>query len=347
MVSLTAMPSRPQAENHDELPLVSVVLEPAPPYSWRHTLAAIVDRQAVPDRGQPTPKGGWRLALRLADRVASVSLSPRVLPTSLPGDHDDTRRSGAASRGTDRGNADLLELTLRGDGSDLVEASREVTRFLALDLDLKPLLAEARLDPAFAPVAAALHGFHPPLFRSAFQATCWTVVRQRTPQAYAAATMERLSRLLGEAAVDASDLWLFPSPAAMLQGRPELLAASNNVRKVDRLVAVAEAFAGFDEQWLRGAPYDESLRWLRQIHGVGPWSAEQVLWRGLGRHERAPWLDTGALTAVSATYAPGLTVVRGEARRLAGSYGLLQGVWLAYLKARARVQGVTGWPAPQ
>ncbi len=329
MVSLTAMPSGQESDRQTALPLSSAVLEPATPYSWRQTLAALEGRQAVPDRGRPAPGDGWQLALRLTGRVVSVTVAPRLQASA----HDDLRRAAAGDGGND---SDLLEIRLLGDAHDLTEASRQITRFLALDLDLGPLVEEARLDPAFAPVAAALHGFHPPLFRSAFQATCWTVVRQRTPQAFAAATMERLTRLLGEPATEASDLWLFPTPADMASGRPELLAASNNVRKVERLIAVAGAFAGSDEEWLLSAPYDEALRWLRTIHGVGPWSAEQVLWRGLGRHERAPWLDTGALAAVSAAYAPGLTLVRGEARRLAASYGPLQGAWLAYLKAYGR-----------
>lgn len=318
----------------------SRLLKPVAPYCWRQTVAAVTDFRAVPDRGRPTPDGGWQLAVRLPDRVASVSLSPQARFKVVPGEAPEGVT--AANRGVAGAVGDLaaddLELTLDGDVDDLVEGALQVTRFLALDLDLAPLLTEARRDPAFSALATALYGFHPPRFRSAFQATCWTVVRQRTPLQFALATMEHLTRLLGEAADGSRDLRLFPTPAAMLQGRPELLAASNNVRKVDRLVAVAEAFAVIDEERLRSAPYDEALSWLKQIHGVGPWSAEQVMWRGLGRHERAPWLDTGALAAVSAVYTPSLSLVRGEARRLAASYHPVPGLWLAYLKARARVQ---------
>lgn len=244
------------------------------------------------------------------------------------------------------------ELTL-GEAADVWA---ELDRFLALSLDLAPLIDAAADDPAFAPVERALHGFHPPRFRSAFQAACWCVVRQRTPQRFAAATMGRLLALLGEGAhvpqaseLDGTEnaeldqrspLALFPTPQTLAHGaRAELLAATNNLRKVERLEGLAREFAGVDEAELRAVDYDEARRWLGSLPGLGPWSAEQVLWRGLGRVERTPWRDTGALSAVSAVYTPGLTLVTGAARELARFYGGLQGVWMSYLKAYPRVRG--------
>lgn len=307
-------------------------ITPRPPFSWRQTLAALRGFEAVPDRGRVAlgAPEAWELALRVGSGAGRLVVRVRLAP------------SGGAS-------ASDLRLTFdHGDALTLEQAAdawTELGSFLALHLDLAPLVAAAADDPAFAPVERALHGFHPPRFRNAFQAACWCVVRQRTPQRFAVATMRRLTELLGEAVVveGAEPLPLFPAPEALAHGaREPLLQATNNLRKVERLEGVARAFVGVDEAELRRAGYDEVHRWLGSLPGLGPWSAEQVLWRGLGRVERAPWKDTGALAAVSAVYTPGLTLVPGAARELARYYGELQGVWLAYLKAYPRVAGAAG-----
>ena len=153
----------------------------------------------------------------------------------------------------------------------------------------------------------------------------------------AAPSGERKGEPLGSP--PASALSVFPSPAALgEEARPALLAATNNLRKVDRLRGLADAFLGVDEGRLRTAPYDEVFAWLVKLPGLGPWSAEQVAWRGLGRYERTPWRDTGALSAIGAVYAGGLTPALGSARELAERYSWLQGLWLRYLKAYPRVR---------
>lgn len=235
------------------------------------------------------------------------------------------------------------DLTL-GEAHEIVD---QLDQFLALWLEVGPLVEESANDPPFQPVAAALYGYHPVRFRSAFQAACWTVVRQRTPQKFAVASMERIAALLGDnvASEDGTKLPLFPTPGSMASGaRSELLAATNNLRKVERLEGLAAEFATMSEQDLRQAPYDEAFKWLKGLPGLGPWSAEQVMWRGLGRHEKAPWLDTGALDAVSSVYTPGLTLIKAAARQQAKHYGNLQGVWMAYLKAYPRVKAAAGLP---
>lgn len=296
-------------------------LEPAQPYSWQQTLLALQGWAAAPDRGHASnQEGGWRVALRTPTAPRGVAL--------------EIRQDAPAS----------LVVTVHGVALTPAERdyiAREVTWRLALDLDTRPLHAAAAHDPAFAPIASALSGFHPPLTASAFQAACWTVVRQRTPPGFAHASMQRLATLLGTVveAPAGDHLLIFPAPGELDdEARPALLAATNNLRKVERLRGLADAFRVVDEDWLRTAPYAEVFAWLVALPGLGPWSAEQVLWRGLGRYERVPWRDTGALAAVGAAYLGGLSPAKGTARELAEQYGWLQGLWLRYLKAYDRVR---------
>lgn len=292
---------------------MSFLLRPAAPFDFAHTLAALAGFRASPDTRRIDERAftqGWRLAAPDGELCL-------VTVRSL-GDVD----------------APLLEVET--DAS--LDAAREAAlaarlrRSLALDLDASHL--EAVDDPAFAPVLEALRGYHPPLFPSAFEAACWTVLRQRTPYPFAVASMARLAALLGdERSLAGEPFTLFPSPGKVGdEARAALLAATNNTRKVDRLVPLARAFALLDEAWLQSASYDEARAWLLRLPGVGPWSAETVLVSALGRYERTPWTDTGALPAIQRVYAGGLSIPRGSARELAERYGWLQGLWLAYLK---------------
>lgn len=321
---------------------------PAPPFSWEQTLRALVGFGAVPDRGRPVTLGGapidpaeltagtgWELAVQLGE-VDEGPAIVRLEPAEGEGPYAPDLKLTVVGR---------HDVTL----ADAQSVWDQLDQFLALSLALDPLVEESRNDPAFQPVLAALYGFHPPRFRSAFQAACWTVVRQRTPQGFAVGTMERLTALLGSEvqAKDGACLRLFPAPGRLAHGaRTELVAATNNLRKVERLEGLAAEFASVDERELVTADYAAVLKWLKSLPGLGPWSAEQVMWRGLGRVERTPWLDTGALSAVSAVYTPGLTLVKGAARELARHYDDLQGVWLAYLKAYPRVSAQADSTAP-
>ncbi|HRN17715.1 MAG: hypothetical protein WC972_00715 [Trueperaceae bacterium] len=299
-----------------------LTLTATPPFNWRHTLLALRGWAGAGDAGRPTSDGaGWFLALELP---AAGPVAVEVRPAS--------------------GGPATLSATVHApkplSGTDALHAARELSWRFALDLDTTPLLTAA--DPPFEPVVERLAGFHPPLFSSAFAAACWTVIRQRTPAAFARASAERLVEYLGTQVASpdgAGTLGAFPTPLALDDGsRPALLAATNNLRKVDRLRGLAEAFEEMDEQWLRTAAYDDLFKWLSGLPGLGPWSAEQVAWRGLGRYERVPWRDTGALDAIGAVYTGGLTPAKGTARELAERYGWLQGLWLRYLKAYPRVR---------
>ena len=290
----------------------SFALSPAPPLEFDHTLAALAHfpASAVTRRLQA---GGFRQAWRPAPGADPRLVTVRAL-----------------------GTVERPRLRVGVDGT-LAEGERAaiagtLERALALDLDVRPL--EQVDDPAFAPVLAALRGYHPPRFTTPFEAACWTLVRQRTPHRFAEATMARIVEALGAYAGGGdAGFRLFPEPADLGDAsRPVLLAATNNTRKVDRLVAAGRAFTGIEVEWLWTASYEEGYRWLLSVPGMGPWSAEFVLQRGLGRFERVPWTDTAALEAISRVYTAGFRIARGSARELAERYGWLQGLWLQYLK---------------
>ena len=230
-----------------------------------------------------------------------------------------------------------LKLTLVDDPSDdLVKQTLEQLRFyLGLDDDLTPFYDIARKDDAFKPVLERLYGFHPVKFPSLFACVCWVLVTQRTPNPFAYKTMRKLTELLGDAVeVGGVRYTTFPEPHKLLeQGAPaKVLEATNNTRKTERLLPLARDFLAADETFLRTAPFEDAYRWLKKLPGLGEWSVDYIMLRGLGRTERSPWSDTRLLEAISSVYTGGLSISRGDARKLAEQYGWYQGWWVHYLK---------------
>jgi DNA-3-methyladenine glycosylase II len=99
------------------------------------------------------------------------------------------------------------------------------------------------------------------------------------------------------------------------------------------LLSAATAFSTVEEKWLREAPYQDMYSWLRNIKGIGEWSANFVMIRGLGRMERLSVEDHLA-SAASRIYGSGKKLVdKQKVLELAKRYGKNQGYWAYYLRS--------------
>jgi DNA-3-methyladenine glycosylase II len=213
--------------------------------------------------------------------------------------------------------------------------------FLGLDDDLRPFYALGRADPAVAPEVERLYGFHQVKFPTPFENAAWAVLAQRAPILVARQLKQALiERFRACLSVDGQVHWAFPEAASVAAApEAELAALIHNPRKAEYLGAVARAFAGVDEAWLRAGDYEQVLAWLRQIKGIGPWSADFILLRGLGRMQQLHFTSTTIFerrmsAAVSRVYSPGpgRPLTGATMLPIAERYGEWQGYWALYLR---------------
>jgi DNA-3-methyladenine glycosylase II len=229
-----------------------------------------------------------------------------------------------------------LELTLytKKLNDDIIKRAKEqLVFYLSLDDDLTPFYKLAEKDDAFKPVLRKLYGYHQVKFPSIFTSVCWALVTQRTPNSFAYLTMQRFCELLGDAITVGGERYTtFSEAKKFLNARDKVLVATNNTRKTDRLMEIAKDYISVDEHFLKTAPYDEALRAVKKLKGLGQWSAEYILLRGLGRYERTGWTDTVILESISQLYTGGFRISEGDAKKLAEYYGWYQGLWFHYVK---------------
>jgi DNA-3-methyladenine glycosylase II len=164
----------------------------------------------------------------------------------------------------------------------------QVARILSLDVDGSGFPEVGRRDPVVGELQDRWPGLRPVGFFSPYEAAAWTLIVQRIRIVQAARIKDRMAAELGQAVDVHRDLrHAFPGPARLadLDGFPGLTA-----RKVGYLRSLGEAaIAGhLDTVRVRALPREQALAWLKELPGVGDFSAELILLRGAGDPDHLP-----------------------------------------------------------
>ncbi len=200
-----------------------------------------------------------------------------------------------------------------------------------LDDDLAAFYGLAEADPPFAAVVRRLHGYHQVKFPSPLELLCWAILCQRIPMPVARTMKQALVRECGNAVtVDGEQLWAFPDVTQLLALSAERLQELvGNSRKATYLFGALRGWADIGEGALRTGEYGAVREQLLALPGIGPWSANFLLVRGLGRTEgMTP--DREVLRAASRVYRR--PVDDAAFRELAAPYGPFRGYWGHYLR---------------
>jgi DNA-3-methyladenine glycosylase II len=138
----------------------------------------------------------------------------------------------------------------------------------------------------------------PPRFPSVFEALVNGIACQQLSLAVGITLLNRLSEAFGVGFREADHVqYSFATPEllayARLQDLRKLGFSSNKSRALVEL-ASAVASGGLDLEGLETVDNEEAVDQLLAIRGVGRWTAEYVLLRGLGRTAVFPGDDVGA-----------------------------------------------------
>ena len=181
-------------------------------------------------------------------------------------------------------------------------ARAQVARILSLDVDGSDFPAVGARDPVVGRLQARYPGLRPVLFYSPYEAAAWALIGQRIRIAQAARIKERMAEELGPTiTVHGERLHAFPSPTRLA----DLDAFSGlPTQKIERLRALAHATVGgaLDAARLRALPAEEALTGLKELPGIGDFSAELILVRGAGAPDYLPTAEPRLGHAVARAY---------------------------------------------
>ena len=269
-----------------------LAFRPRPPLDVRQTLARY-GRWGV-DPASPYHDGTVYRVARLGERLVPFRLSV-VGPPAQP-------RATLRFAGPD---APAVRTALR----------QQAARLLGEGWDLAGFYAAAAADPVLRPLvrpAGGFFGLRPTLVPDAFEMLVGAISAQQVNLAFAFATRARLVRRYGTPVdFEGVTVHAFPAPAALADAPvAELRAMQFSERKAEYIVGLARELATrqLDLTALASAPDEAVIARLTEVRGLGRWSAEWFLARGLGRPDVCPADDLGVRRAVEALY------YRGRAR---------------------------------
>jgi DNA-3-methyladenine glycosylase II len=185
----------------------------------------------------------------------------------------------------------------RARGVVCTETTVLLRRMLGLDVDLSDFYASAGSDPDLHELTTRFRGLRPPRFPSLFESLANAVACQQLTLTVGIELLNRLAAAFGRPAPGAVDAHAFPEPRDIAVLDPDALRALGFSRqKALALIAIAdhvERGALCAEDVTRLDDNDATTA-LRALRGIGRWSAEYVLLRGLGRLNVFPGDDVGA-----------------------------------------------------
>lgn len=260
---------------------ISFTLTPTPPFRLDLTVWAL--RRRPHNRLDRWDGRVYRRVLMLPDGPAAAA----VIQTGPP-------------------EAPQLEVTLTGAGltaEAAAAAARTLARALDIHRDLSDFYALADPDPQLGPLVARFRGLKPPRFPTLYECLVNAIACQQITLTLGLSLLNRLAEAYGPAFTREEDepVLGLPRPEALIGIAPEAWRAMQFSRQKARALtelATAIADGGVDLEAL-AAETDETVQGrLRQLWGVGRWTAEYALLRGLGRLDTFPADDAGAVNGL-------------------------------------------------
>jgi DNA-3-methyladenine glycosylase II len=197
------------------------------------------------------------------------------------------------------GTARAPKLTVTTRGSRLGVGTREalvstLDKMLGLRVDLHPFRRLAESDQRLAGLVDPFVGFKPPRLPSVFETLVNGVACQQLSLQVGMHLLNRLCRGYGLAV---GENHAFPRPVDLASASPaqlRRLGFSGNKARVILATARAIAEGRLNLEELAALETAEALDRLIELKGIGRWTAQYVLLRGLGRLDVFPADDVGS-----------------------------------------------------
>lgn len=198
--------------------------------------------------------------------------------------------------------APKLQVQIRGEGLEALDAAPvlkvALTQMLGLGADLEGFYRFAAQDRRLQALVQPFRGVKPPRFPSVFEALVNAIVCQQLSLTAGIHLLNRLAADYGPGFPGANGpAAAFPRAADLAGADPENLrrlgfSRSKGRTLVDLAQGVAQGRVALEK--LETLEDEQAVKYLEALRGIGRWSAEYVLLRGLARWRIFPRNDVGA-----------------------------------------------------
>ena len=219
--------------------------------------------------------------------------------------------------------------------SEIRSLRRSVDVMFRSSFDFDSFRRVARKDRLMDIISRDLVGLRPIAPPTIFEALVIAITEQQISLVAAIVIRSRLVQKYGDIVkFNGRTFYAFPTARCLAEARPSQLRTVGLSRSkslyISQLAGKVER-GELDLESLRTMGDEAAVGELTKIRGIGRWSAEYALVRGMGRVNSLPADDLGIQRAVSQAYFKGKQVSAREVRRVLDKFNPFSGIAAFYL----------------
>ena len=219
---------------------------------------------------------------------------------------------------------------------DREKAGKTVRTLFNLDFDVKPFYEHTKDDRVMTHLTRKLRGLKSPTTPTVFEALIDSIVEQQISLSIANTMEGRLIKSFGEVlSLNKQVYYAFPTPQEFASASVRTLRSCGlSQRKAEYIKDASkmiidgklclEKLKGYED-------VNDIIRELDRIRGIGTWTAEMTMVRGMQRVEAFPADDLGLRRVISHYYCGDEEISGEEARKIAEKWGKWKGLASFYL----------------
>lgn len=215
-------------------------------------------------------------------------------------------------------------------------AQTQISYIFNLNFPLLDFYRQAANDSTMHKITQQLYGLKNPTTPTVFEALVDSIVEQQISIKVAHTIELRLAKKFGDTLIlDGATFYAYPSPhnlAAACIG--DIQAVGLSRRKAEYIYGAAKLIADskLDLEVMKANPDAKAIiTELDEIKGIGVWTAELTMLRGMQKLDALPADDFGIRRVISTYYCGGRPIKSAEARQIAEAWGQWKGLAAFYL----------------
>jgi DNA-3-methyladenine glycosylase II len=218
-----------------------------------------------------------------------------------------------------------------------IQTSREAVNFIFnLDFDLCSFYKDVENDSAMHKIAQQLYGLKNPTTPTVFESLVDSIVEQQISIKVAHTIEQRLVKKFGETLViDGITYFSYPRPENIANASiEEVQQVGLSQRKAEYIHGASQLIANgkLDLESMKNEKNSEHIiEELDEVRGIGVWTAELTMLRGMQKLDALPADDFGIRRVISRYYCDGKPIKTAGAREIAKAWGRWKGLAAYYL----------------
>lgn len=212
---------------------------------------------------------------------------------------------------------------------------KKIEWLFSLDDSLNGFYKLARKDKRFSSIIKILYGLRVPKTPTVFEALIIAITEQQVAMSVALMMRKRLvEKFGGSIKVEGKRYYLFPSPEVLAKAEPnEIRKLGLSTRKSEYIIGVAKKAVSkeINLEEMKNWEQERILDTLTKIRGLGSWTVEYMMCRGMGRYDALPANDLGLRVSLTKFLGKKERISEKKTRRFLDHFGQFIGYAAFYL----------------